>query len=93
MINRDRHLGGHNVIFRSRIVGLIESQIILLAFVDQFRMQWAKLAVRTGISEVEGELTRLHLYRNRVRGGWFEVDLSPCFGSENTQGQDFCAHQ
>src|ERR1700719_1834029 len=87
-IYRDGHLGGYNVIFGIGVVVHIESEEILLCFLDHLGMNRAELSIWAGIAKIEGELSSLHLHRHSIRGGCSEIDGGPGFGAESSQGQD-----
>ena len=74
-IDRNNQFAGLNVIAGRNVVFRIEAEEIGIAFVDFFRMQPAKFSIRTRIAEVERELSRLGLNRQRIRGRWLESKL------------------
>ena len=66
LVHRDRHLGRHDVVPRIHIMLGVETKDILRSFVDQLGMKGAKLSVRTGIAEIESELSGLDLDRHGI---------------------------
>src|ERR1700704_2744851 len=88
-----RHLSGHNVVFGIRIVFGIETKEILRSFIDEFRVKWAELSVRTGITKVERKLPSLDLDGHGVSRRRGEIYVRPCLHSEDSEGEDFRADQ
>src|SRR5579863_9052154 len=88
-IDRNRKLGGDNVIARFDIVGGIEAEKVLVSFVNLIGMNGAKFSVGTGVTEVESELPRLRLNLQGVGFGGGKVNFRPRFLAQYAEGQDF----
>src|ERR1700760_3187681 len=84
-IYRNCHLGGHDVIFRIRIVGGVQAKKVLVGFADLVGMQGAEFSIWTGIAEVKSELPSLNLDRHGVSCWRSEILISPRLDSENSQ--------
>src|SRR5580693_1920679 len=87
-IHRDSKFGCDDVVFGILIVSGIESKEILVRLIDLVGVEGTEFSVGTGIAEIESELARLHLDRNRVGGGRREGDVSPSLGPEGSEGQN-----
>src|ERR1700682_2694850 len=92
-VHRDSHLSGYDVVFGVGIVGRIKTKEILVSLADQFRVEWAELAIPTGITKIEGKLPGLHLNGQGGRRRWSEIDAGPGLSSEYPQGQNFGSYQ
>src|SRR6202795_4481111 len=93
LVYGDRHLSGHNVVFGIRIMFGIETKEILRSFIDEFRVKGAERSIRTRITEVERELSGLDLDGHGVSRRRGEIYVRPCLHSEDSEGQDFRAHE
>src|SRR5579863_7284553 len=55
-------------------------------------MNCTEFAVRTGVTEVKGELLRLYVDPQRSCVSWREINRAPCFGSNKGQREDLDAY-
>src|ERR1700693_79877 len=93
LVHGDRHLSGHDVVFGLRIICGVETKEILRSFIDEFRVKGAERSIRTGITEVERELSGLDLDGHGVSRRSGEIYVGPCLHSEDSEGEDLCAYQ
>src|ERR1700674_2909010 len=93
LVHGNSHLSGHNVVFGIRIICGIEAKEILRSFIDEFRVKGAELSIRTGITEVERELSGLDLDGHGVSRRSGEIYVRPCLHAEDSEGHDFCANE
>src|SRR6202521_2184042 len=93
LVHWNSHLGGDDVVFRIRIMFGIETKEILRSFIDEFRVKGAERSIRTGITEVERELSGLDLDGHGVSRRRGEIYVRPCFHTEDSEGHDFCANE
>src|SRR5579862_7381083 len=91
LVDRDRHFGGHYVIFGIWVVRLIQAEEILIGLTDLIRMEWAELAIRPRITEIESKLSGLNLDGHGVRRGRAQVLFGPGLDAENSQRQHLCS--
>src|SRR5438445_5603128 len=93
LVHGNSHLSGHNVIFGIRIMFGIETKEILRSLTNELRVKGAERSIRTGIAEVERELSGLDLDGHGVSRRRGEIYVRPCLHSEDSEGQDFCANE
>src|SRR5208283_2559402 len=61
LVHRDRHFCGHDVVPGIRIMLGVETKEILRSLINELGMNGAELPIRTGIAEIESELSGLNL--------------------------------
>src|SRR5580693_3459678 len=92
-VHGNRHFRGYDVIFGICIVGRVQAKKVLIGLADHVGMKWTESSIRAGIAKVERELPGLHLNRDRVCRRRREINGSPCFDPENTEGQNLGSYQ
>src|ERR1700689_1398198 len=70
------------------IVCGIQSEVVAVAIVNLIGMEPAKLAVRTGVTEIKGKLLGLNVNMQGIHSGRRDVDRSPSFRAEESESQD-----
>ena len=61
LVHGDRHFGGHDVVPGIRIMLGVETKEILRSLINEFRVSGAERSIRTGVTEIESELSGLDL--------------------------------
>src|ERR1700736_4837913 len=92
-VHRNGHLSGYDVVFGILVVSRIIPKDVGLGLVDLVGVKWPKVSVRTGIAEIKGKLSRLHLDWHGIGRGRSEIDTRPSLRSEHTQRQHLSAQQ
>src|ERR1700690_4599541 len=92
LIHRDRHLRRHDVVSGIYIMLGIEAKEVLRSLVDEFGMKRSELSVGAGVTEIESELSGLHLDGHGIGRRGSEIHVGPCLYAEDAESQDFEAH-
>src|SRR5580658_6724123 len=90
-IHRNGHLRRDHVIASFHIICGIETEIVLISFVDFVGMQRPKLSVRSRIAKIKSKLSCLRLDLQSVRFGRRKIHFGPSFLSKYAQSQNFRA--
>src|SRR5580658_1304456 len=90
-VHGDGHLCRDDVISRFHIVRRIQSEIVLIPFIDLVWMKRSKLSVRSGIAKIKSKLACLRLHLQSVRFGRRKIHFGPSFLSKYAQSQNFRA--
>src|SRR5277367_3206 len=90
-VYRNRHLRSHNVVSRIHIMLRIKTKEVQRSLIDKVRVNRPKFSIRTGIAEIESELSRLNLDRHGTRRRRREIRIGPGLHSEDSEGQNFDA--
>src|SRR5712671_1058504 len=93
LINWDSHFGGHNIVPGFDVMLGIEAENILRALINEFRVQGAKLLIRTRVAEIKSELSGLRLDGHCRGGRRREIDVRPRFHSKDAERQNFRSYK
>src|SRR6266481_6720759 len=83
----------NDVIARVHIVGGIETEEILVAFVNFIGMHGTKFSVGSSVAEIETKLFGLYLDGKRVSSSFLEVDFRPRIFTEDAKRENLRADQ
>src|SRR5580692_2057805 len=92
-VHGDGHLRRDDVISRFHVVRGIQSEVVLIPFIDLVWMKRAKLSVLSGIPKIKSKLACLCLHLQSVRFGRRKIHFVPGFLSKHTQSQNFRANK